>query len=391
MNPVFKNIVIDPSAEVIGDFMAAESRKQNKKKSRKLIGSSFGEKILIYTPLLKWYIAHGMVVTKVHSFVKCHASCPFHNYTEIVSNARRAGDKDKSKEVVGNSMKLIGNSPFGKSAMNQTKHKNVIYESCDDEIYKLKESNLFQDLEELNGVYEVTQRKRTIFLKNPIHVAIAVYQLAKLRMLAFYYDCVDKYIDHSDFEYLEMDTDSGYIAFSGEQPFPDLVKPELREHFEAHKYEWFPREDTDDNAKYDKRTPGLFKEEWRGNAMVSLSSKNYICYEGDLIKANWFNKTTGKEEPLFHKTKCSAKGIQKSNNKDIFTPEKFESVINEKVTLQATNRGFRVVKQTTLFDDQRMTIEPQVQTYEQQKNGCGFYYDKRIVLEDGITTIPLKI
>jgi len=188
-----------------------------------------------------------------------------------------------------------------------------------------------------------------------------------------------------------MDTDSGYIAFSGEQPFPDLVKPELREHFEAHKYEWFPREDTDDNAKYDKRTPGLFKEEWRGNAMVSLSSKNYICYEGDLIKANWFNKTTGKEEPLFHKTKCSAKGIQKSNNKDIFTPEKFESVINEKVTLQATNRGFRVVKQTTLFDDQRMTIEPQVQTYEQQKNGCGFYYDKRIVLEDGITTIPLKI
>lgn len=165
MTPVIKNIDIDPSAEVIGDFIAAEARKQNKKKSRKLIGSNFGEKILIYTPLLKWYIAHGMVVTKVHSFVKCHASCPFHNFTEIVSNARRAGDKDKSKEVVGNSMKLIGNSPFGKSAINQTKHKNVIYESCDDEINKLKESNFFQGLEELNGVYEVTQRKRTIFLK----------------------------------------------------------------------------------------------------------------------------------------------------------------------------------------------------------------------------------
>lgn len=288
-------------------------------------------------------------------------------------------------------MKLVGNSPYGRSAMNQSKHKKVLYESCDDEISKIIESNLFQGLEELNGTYEVTQRKRTIFLKNPIHVAVAVYQLAKLRMLEFYYDCIDKYIDRSDYQYQEMDTDSGYIAFSGEHPFPDLVKLELREHFEENKHKWFPRTDTEDNAKYVKRTPGLFKEEWRGDAMGSLSSKSYICYDGDLIKANWFNKKTGKEEPLYHKTKCSAKGIQKSNNKGILTPEKFESVIQEKITLRATNRGFRVVKQTDFFDGQAMSKAPQMQTYEQQKNGCGFFYDKRIVLEDGISTIPLNI
>ena len=71
-------------------------------------------------------------------------------------------------------------------------------------------------------------------LNNPIHVSIAIYQLAKLRMLQFYYDCIDRYFDRSDFQYQEMDTDSAYIAFSADKPFETLIKPELKEHFEQH-------------------------------------------------------------------------------------------------------------------------------------------------------------
>ncbi len=50
----------------------------------------------------------------------------------------------------------------------------------------------------------------------PIQVGCAVY-LGKLRMLEFYYDFIDKYIDRSDFVYCRMDTDSAYITFSGEK------------------------------------------------------------------------------------------------------------------------------------------------------------------------------
>ena len=46
----------------------------------------------------------------------------------------------------------------------------------------------------------------------PIQVGCAVYDLAKLRMLEFYYDFIDKYIDRSDIVYCQMDTDSAYIA-----------------------------------------------------------------------------------------------------------------------------------------------------------------------------------
>ena len=49
-----------------------------------------------------------------------------------------------------------------------------------------------------------------------MQIGFFVYQNAKLRMLPFYYDVLDKYLDRSDFQYCEMDTDSAYIAIAGE-------------------------------------------------------------------------------------------------------------------------------------------------------------------------------
>ena len=92
-------------------------------------------------------------------------------------------------------------------------------------------------------------------------------------MLEFYYDCVDKYLSHEDFENSEMDTDSAYMAISGDS-FESLIKPELREEFENDKHNWFvtPR------APQEKRTPGLFKVEFEGDKIISLCSKSY-CTE----------------------------------------------------------------------------------------------------------------
>ncbi|OQR88461.1 chromodomain protein [Achlya hypogyna] len=215
-------------------------------------------------------------------------------------------------------------------------------------------------------------KKRRFKLNNPIHVSIAIYQLAKLRMLEFYYDCIDKYFDRSDFEYLEMDTDSGYMAFSDAEPFKNLIKPEMREHFSQHKYDWFPRDDTPENAAFDKRTPGLFKEEWRGNAMISLSSKNYICFlPDDVVKEG--KKKAGE-------VKISAKGVQKRRNGELLQPENFKRIIDEKIAMQANNMGFRIMKDGMY-----------IRTYSQYKTGLNFWYDKRMVLEDGISTIHLEI
>ena len=74
--------------------------------------------------------------------------------------------------------------------------------------------------------YKVESCNKTIKLNLTIQVGIFLYQYAKLRMLQFYYDFFDKYLDRADFQMYEMDTDSAYIAISGES-VESSVKPEL--------------------------------------------------------------------------------------------------------------------------------------------------------------------
>ncbi|GMF65999.1 unnamed protein product [Phytophthora lilii] len=154
-----------------------------------------------------------------------------------------------------------------------------------------------------------------------------------------------------------MDTDSAYIAFSCENPFQDCIKPELRAHFKEHKYDWFPRDYNIEVAKFDRRTPGLFKDEWSGDAMVSQSSKNYICYLPDES----------------YKVKVSAKGIQQGGgrNNGVLNPNGFETVVQERITLQGTNKGFRLSKE----------IKSNI-TYTQTKTALNYYYDKRRLYYD---------
>ena len=46
-------------------------------------------------------------------------------------------------------------------------------------------------------------------------------------MLEFYYDFVDKFCDRRDFEVIQMDTDSLYMALSTED-FDSAVRPEMK-------------------------------------------------------------------------------------------------------------------------------------------------------------------
>ena len=55
---------------------------------RSLIGSFKGDKILLATPLLKWYLQHGLVVTKVHQTIEFERNACFEKFAKEVSDAR---------------------------------------------------------------------------------------------------------------------------------------------------------------------------------------------------------------------------------------------------------------------------------------------------------------
>ena len=107
MCPIFKNTEI--SRDDIGEFMKAYAEEHNimAQPRRSLIGSMKGEKILLATPLLKWYLEHGLEVTKVHQVIEFTPQPCFKPFGDAVSDARRAGDADPSKAIIADTMKLV--------------------------------------------------------------------------------------------------------------------------------------------------------------------------------------------------------------------------------------------------------------------------------------------
>ena len=46
------------------------------------------EKILLYTPLIEWYLSHGLRLTAVYYLIEYEPGIPFSWFPEEVANAR---------------------------------------------------------------------------------------------------------------------------------------------------------------------------------------------------------------------------------------------------------------------------------------------------------------
>ena len=148
-----------------------------------------------------------------------------------VAQARLDGDRDNDKALIAETMKLIGNSSYGKLITNKEKHHDIVYVD-ESEIGTEIMDQHFHNLTELpDGYYEVEKTKQKINLDLPIHLGVFILNYAKLRMLEFYYNFLDCYLHREDFEVLKTDTDSNYLGITAEN-VEDLIKPELREEFE---------------------------------------------------------------------------------------------------------------------------------------------------------------
>ena len=349
MCPFFHNKAVP--AKVVPEHMLKYLRDTGRKRGedKKLMGTLTAQKILVYAPLLLWYVNHGAVIKRVYRTIDYKPKKIFPWFVEQVTEARRTGDKEKDKALLGDIFKLLGNSGYGKLIEALERQTNVIYTKDEKVVDRALRSAYFSDLDEIGEAYELESRKPRVTIRRPFQIGIAVYQLAKLRMLEFYYDFLDRYFDRKDFELIQMDTDSNYLAISGKK-LEDIVRPEMKAEFEKQKKNWLAWD------KVSSRTPGLFKLECEGGRMIALCSKcYYIDDRGD-------------------KKKLSAKGMSKNQNE--INWHRFKAALEGNKDM-ATNRGFRM-------RDGKMV------TYEQEKLGLSAYYDKRWVLPDGIHTEPIE-
>lgn len=114
MPPIFKNITVN--FEDVGGYMQNYLESQGKpfKGRRYLVGSMFATKILLISPLVKWYLAKGLIIDKIYQVIEFKGAKCFESFVESVSNDRRAGDTDPAFQANADNSKTIGRAQFYK-------------------------------------------------------------------------------------------------------------------------------------------------------------------------------------------------------------------------------------------------------------------------------------
>ena len=185
---------------------------------------------------------------------------------------------------------------------------------------------------------------------------------------------------------MECDTDSLYAAFA-DPNIDNLVKPHLRDEWLAIKPLWFPSEDTTTMVsiptldepitmkQFDRRAPGKFKIEFQWVGMACLNSKVYHTWGEDLPERAGLAYTGP------GKTKTSCKGVQQRRNDLQY--EHFIRGLCSGHSEKFTNAGF-----VRVDDDMDGTS---LKTYTQEKVGLSYFYGKRKVCDNGLSTTHLDI
>ena len=296
--PIFKNTLLGKSdIEDLMKHYAKQERLLSQLRKMLITGFTLQNGTLI-TALLLLYLQWGLVCTKIHRFVEYFPKKCFNSFVQSAVDARSQSDENPNSSVVAETMRLLANSSYGYRIMDRSRHTVTKYLS-DEKTHAANNSQLLKKLDHVNNsLYEVELAKAQIEHKEPIIVGFFILQNAKLRMLELYYNFFTRFCDVNNFEELEMDTNSLYIALA-EKELEGSIRPEMRaewqrlrstdcvDNFTADAVaNFFPGTCCVKHKQHDKREPGLFKEEFRCTEMLCLCIKTYCCYDVTSNKLN---------------------------------------------------------------------------------------------------------
>ena len=108
MSPLF--CTTDVPFECIGEHMQTYVREHglSERPRRLLVGGMKAEKLLLASPLLRWYLQHGLIVTEIHEAVEFKPFPCFESFVHEITEARLKGDEKPEYAIQAATMKLIG-------------------------------------------------------------------------------------------------------------------------------------------------------------------------------------------------------------------------------------------------------------------------------------------
>lgn len=286
--PLFYNSFISEEAILEHKKEFLERTKRTGVQNYKLCRRLAGKKTLLYASLMEWYLDHGLEITAVHRTIDYRREKIFTWFVnrEEAQRRRRPRQSPPRRDV----------QVVGEQRLRKAIHKGP---TCSGQSKTSCGSMTWTRLASCSRQF----RKEKVTTNRPFRV-----EPVKLRMLRFYYYCLDYFIDRRDFQLIQMDTDIMYLGFSCKM-LEKPVWPELLEEFEETKI--FSSHGINEAIEHRAFSRWSSKEPVRSSSAVMENEEK-------------------------SKAKLSSKGVSKRQDK--LTWDRYEAALNG-VEDKATNRG----------------------------------------------------
>ena len=309
------------------------------------------EKYVLHRENLKLYLSLGLKLKWIHRGIKFREKPWMKSYIELNTNLRTKGKNDFEKDF----FKLMNNSVFGKTMENIRNRVDVRLVGNREKAQKLiAKPNLKHWIcfdENLIGIH--LKRIKLVFNK-PVYCGMSILDLSKTMIYDFHYNYIIPKFGKKQ-KLLFTDTDSLCYEIETEDFFADIAG-DVKELFDTSN---FDKNHPSGIQGKNKKVPGMMKDEAGGKIIeefVGLRSKLYS-----------YKMFEGKEEK-----KC--KGIKKVVVKKQISFEDYKECLLSK---QPQMRKMNVIRshQHEIFSE---TVN---------KIALAADDDKRIILDDGISTL----
>lgn len=318
-------------------------------KAQKLVPNFYKKKnYVVHFMNLKFYLEHGMILTKIHKIISFYQQPWLKPYIEFNNEKRKISSNEFDKCFY----KLMNNSFFGRSCMNVRKQVNVKIAVNEKETKKHLASSALEYFSPINDSCVLFKKKKsTLCLNKPIYVGFSVLELSKLHMYRLFYDVFKKHYKEK-VSLLYMDTDSFTLEVECEDFYKDM-NDKLPKIFDTSNYpkSHFLFCNSNENKL------GYFKDETKG-----VPIKEFCC-----LKPKMYSYIFGDSH------KSTAKGVKKSVLKNV-RHSMYVDVL-EKMEVKRCNQK------------QIISKKHNINTVSINKKSLCAFYDKKYILSDGINCL----
>jgi hypothetical protein len=308
-------------------------------------------KYVVHYRNLKFYVAHGLVVTKIHRVLAFRQEAWLKPYIDHCTMRRQAATDTFHQDLY----KYAANACFGKSMESVRKRINVRLIADPHKATKAVSKPTLQECRIINeDLVMVRGERQRILLNKPISAGFAILELSKLLMYQFHYDYIKKTYGNRA-KLLFTDTDSLTYHIKTDNLYDDMKNG----------LDWYDTSNfAPDHPLYstvNKKVVGKFKSE-----TGSKAPKEFVG-----LRAKMYSLLVSSDE----KPKCALKGIGRAYVKKHVTHDRFVRALETKVDINpAVFRTFRSTNHT-------------INTLEVKKACLSAWDDKRYILDDGVSSL----